>query len=126
MSELSPQSFSFNSPLGMCPECNGLGTKFEFDPDRFVDPDRTLHHIVDARRGGSPQGSQSVSVVAPTAMVADALATSVFLMDPYRGAAFIDAIPSCACLIVDRAGRRVRSARWRSASEPLPTKADTL
>jgi excinuclease ABC subunit A len=41
--ELSPAMFSFNSPLGMCPDCNGLGTKVEFDPDRFVDPERTLH-----------------------------------------------------------------------------------
>jgi excinuclease ABC subunit A len=41
--ELTPAMFSFNSPLGMCPECNGLGTKIEFDPDLFVDPDRSLH-----------------------------------------------------------------------------------
>jgi excinuclease ABC subunit A len=41
--ELTPQLFSFNSPLGMCSECNGLGTKVEFDPDLFVDPDRSLH-----------------------------------------------------------------------------------
>jgi excinuclease ABC subunit A len=41
--ELTPAMFSFNSPLGMCPECNGLGTKLEFDPDLFVDPERTLH-----------------------------------------------------------------------------------
>ncbi len=41
--ELTPQMFSFNSPMGMCPECNGLGTRIEFDPDRFVDPDRSLH-----------------------------------------------------------------------------------
>jgi excinuclease ABC subunit A len=41
--ELTPAMFSFNSPVGMCPDCNGLGTKFEFDPDRFVDPDKTLH-----------------------------------------------------------------------------------
>ncbi|MDD3051704.1 MAG: excinuclease ABC subunit UvrA [Candidatus Cloacimonetes bacterium] len=34
--ELSPQSFSFNSPIGMCQECNGLGTKLEFDPDLIV------------------------------------------------------------------------------------------
>jgi len=92
----------------------------------YFDPDRTQHHIVDSRHGGSPQVSQSVSVMAPTAMVADALATSVFLMDPDRGVAYIDAFPSCACLIVDRAGRRVRSARWRSAPEPLPIKAETL
>ena len=30
--ELSPQSFSFNSPLGMCPECTGLGTRMEMNP----------------------------------------------------------------------------------------------
>ncbi len=34
--ELSPQLFSFNSPLGMCPECNGLGTKLEVDPALIV------------------------------------------------------------------------------------------
>jgi excinuclease ABC subunit A len=38
---LSHQSFSFNSPLGMCAECNGLGTTLEMDPDRIV-PDPTL------------------------------------------------------------------------------------
>jgi len=41
--ELTPAMFSFNSPLGMCPSCNGLGTKFEFDPNLFVMPERTLH-----------------------------------------------------------------------------------
>jgi excinuclease ABC subunit A len=39
--ELSPQSFSFNSPLGMCPNCNGLGTRSEVDP-QLVIPDKTL------------------------------------------------------------------------------------
>lgn len=37
--ELSPQSFSFNSPIGACPACNGLGYKLEFDPDLIV-PDQ--------------------------------------------------------------------------------------
>ena len=41
--ELSPQSFSFNSPLGMCPDCNGLGTKPEMDPALVVpDPTRSV------------------------------------------------------------------------------------
>ncbi len=41
--ELSPQSFSFNSPLGMCPDCNGLGTKPEMDPELVVpDPTRSV------------------------------------------------------------------------------------
>jgi excinuclease ABC subunit A len=41
--ELSPQHFSFNSPIGACPSCNGLGYKLEFDPDLIVpDPERSL------------------------------------------------------------------------------------
>ncbi|TMR94683.1 excinuclease ABC subunit UvrA [Nonomuraea basaltis] len=41
--ELEPRSFSFNSPFGACPECTGLGTKMEVDPDLVVpDPERTL------------------------------------------------------------------------------------
>jgi len=34
--ELSPQSFSFNSPLGMCVDCNGLGSSLEIDPELVV------------------------------------------------------------------------------------------
>ena len=34
--ELSPQSFSFNSPLGMCVECNGLGERMQIDPELIV------------------------------------------------------------------------------------------
>jgi excinuclease ABC subunit A len=39
--ELTPQAFSFNSPQGMCADCNGLGTRFEFDPELVV-PDDSL------------------------------------------------------------------------------------
>jgi excinuclease ABC subunit A len=38
---LMPQSFSFNSPQGMCHDCNGLGTQVAFDPDLVI-PDRDL------------------------------------------------------------------------------------
>ncbi len=38
-SEVQPRIFSFNSPYGACPDCNGLGTKFEFDPDLII-PDK--------------------------------------------------------------------------------------
>jgi excinuclease ABC subunit A len=34
--ELSPQLFSFNSPLGMCPDCNGLGTQLNVDPGLII------------------------------------------------------------------------------------------
>ncbi|HVD76812.1 MAG TPA: excinuclease ABC subunit UvrA, partial [Vicinamibacteria bacterium] len=42
--EPSPQLFSFNSPQGMCPECSGLGTRMEMDPDLVVpNPDLTIN-----------------------------------------------------------------------------------
>ena len=34
--ELAPRSFSFNSPYGACPHCDGLGTRFEVDPELVV------------------------------------------------------------------------------------------
>ncbi|MBN2419706.1 MAG: excinuclease ABC subunit UvrA, partial [Deltaproteobacteria bacterium] len=40
---LTPAMFSFNSPIGMCPECNGLGTRLEVDPELFYDPDKTIN-----------------------------------------------------------------------------------
>ncbi|MFZ4586006.1 MAG: excinuclease ABC subunit UvrA [Acidimicrobiia bacterium] len=36
---LSPREFSFNSPYGACPECDGLGTKFQVDPELVVRDD---------------------------------------------------------------------------------------
>ncbi len=43
LDELAPRSFSFNSPFGACPSCNGLGTRFEVDPDLVVpNPDLSL------------------------------------------------------------------------------------
>lgn len=39
--ELQPRMFSFNSPFGACPTCNGLGIQMKFDPDLII-PDKTL------------------------------------------------------------------------------------
>ena len=36
MDELEPRSFSFNSPFGACPECTGIGTRLEVDPELIV------------------------------------------------------------------------------------------
>ena len=43
MPELEPRMFSFNSPYGACPDCTGLGTKTEFEPELIVtDPSLPL------------------------------------------------------------------------------------
>jgi excinuclease ABC subunit A len=41
--QLEPRSFSFNSPFGACPDCTGLGTRLEVDPELVIpDPGRSL------------------------------------------------------------------------------------
>jgi excinuclease ABC subunit A len=53
--QLEPRSFSFNSPYGACPACNGLGSKYDFDPAKIiVDWSRPLFE------GGLGPGSGSV------------------------------------------------------------------
>ncbi len=41
MPEMTPRAFSFNSPHGACPDCQGLGSMVDFDPLRVV-PDESL------------------------------------------------------------------------------------
>ncbi len=42
--EIEPRTFSFNTPHGACPDCQGLGSKLEIDPDRIIpDPERSLN-----------------------------------------------------------------------------------
>lgn len=39
--ELEPRMFSFNSPFGACPSCDGLGSKLEVDPELVI-PNKDL------------------------------------------------------------------------------------
>jgi len=55
--ELTPQSFSFNSPQGMCVECNGLGTRVEIDPGLVV-PDESLSIDAGAIKPWGPNVSE--------------------------------------------------------------------
>ena len=67
--EPSPQLFSFNSPQGMCPECSGLGTRMEMDPELVVpNPDLTVNEGAVKPLGavgeGTSWGSDIVRAVA--------------------------------------------------------------
>lgn len=90
--------------------------------ERYYDADRRFHHLVDAGTGLSPGHVAGVSVVARTAMAADALATAVFVLGPAAGLRLIDSHAGCACLILDGNGRRLTSRGWKSA----PLRPDSL
>lgn len=92
--------------------------------EKHFDPAERFHHIINCDTGLSPQLNLSVSILAPSTMIADALATSVYVMEPRLGASFIEGIKGCECLIVDRSGRTIRSSGWRSASPRNPHEAE--
>ncbi|MGD2217625.1 MAG: FAD:protein FMN transferase [Gemmatimonadales bacterium] len=81
----------------------------------YFDRERLFHHLVSSRTGRSPDLNTSVSIIAPSTMAADALATSVFVMDPHEAVGLVESLPRCECLIIDRDGRQRRSSGWRSA-----------
>jgi thiamine biosynthesis lipoprotein len=60
------------------------------DYERRSVVDERAHHIVDARSGESALALASVTVVAPSAMVADALATAAFALGPSDGLEFLE------------------------------------
>ncbi len=82
----------------------------------FYDREKVFHHIVNPKTGISPISSTSVSVIANTAMDADALATGVFVMNPAKGTAFINSLKGYETLIVTRKGDVLKSQGWRRFS----------
>ncbi|MDH5566751.1 MAG: excinuclease ABC subunit UvrA, partial [Myxococcales bacterium] len=55
--ELTPQSFSFNSPQGMCVDCNGLGSRVEIDPELVI-PDAAISLDEGAIKAWGPKVSE--------------------------------------------------------------------
>ena len=79
--------------------------------------DRSAHHIIDPRTGHSPSHTASVSVVAPTAMAADALSTAVMVLGPDKGVRLLDALDGVEGLVVSKAGEAVRTTGFASHRE---------
>ncbi len=82
----------------------------------YFDKEKMFHHIVNPSTGLSPDESTSVSVLAETAMDADALSTSVFVMNPERGTIFINSLPKCESLVVAKGNRKIKSAGWKDGA----------
>ena len=73
-------------------------------------------HIIDPRTGYPSSGVISVTVFAPSAELADALATSVFVMGKETGMNRIDQMPKVECIIIDEAGHITTSANIKIES----------
>ena len=77
---------------------------------RTFTEDRRFHHIIDPRTGYSPEHTSSVSVIAPTAMDADALSTAVLVLGPEAGCELLEGIDGVEGIVVAKDGRQRRTS----------------
>ncbi|MDD5590559.1 MAG: FAD:protein FMN transferase [Dehalococcoidales bacterium] len=69
--------------------------------ERYFNPEKTAHHIINPKTGYSAAECISTTVIAPSATMADALATSIYVMGPEAGITLIESLDDAECLIVD-------------------------
>lgn len=86
------------------------------DYETAFSADYSRHHIVDPRSGRSPGELASVSVAAPTAMLADALSTAVFVLGTERGLALLREHPGSDALLITKSGRHLATAGFPFAA----------
>ena len=79
--------------------------------------DRSRHHILDPDTGASAAGFASVSIVAPSGLLADGLSTTAFVLGPSEGAAFIRQMPGTDLLAVLQNGRLLRTASFPTSRD---------
>jgi thiamine biosynthesis lipoprotein len=71
----------------------------------FMYQGKRYHHIFNPRDGFPTEGCQSVTILCKEGMVADALATAVFVLGPEKGYSLCQKLEGVDCLIVDKEGK---------------------
>lgn len=81
------------------------------DYERYFIKDKIrYHHILNPATGRSARGCISATIIAPTALEADALATGVFVLGPKQGMELIERLPEVEGIIVDPQGKIYKSS----------------
>ncbi|MFQ5835694.1 MAG: FAD:protein FMN transferase, partial [bacterium] len=79
----------------------------------FTIEGRRFSHIVNPKTGQTVQDvPMSVTVIAPDATTADALATGVFVLGPQKGIELIESLPQVEGMIVSEGMKRISSKGW--------------
>lgn len=93
-----------------------LVTSGDYEQGRDIEGHR-IHHILDPRTGRPADQCRSVSVIAPDAESADALATTVFVLGPLDGLQLIATRPQTEALVVGADGRLLMTAGFRAKAQ---------
>jgi FAD:protein FMN transferase len=84
----------------------------------YYDHEKLYHHVVDPHTGLCPQLCASVSVRARSTMVADALSTAVFVLEPAEGLSVLDSLRdryAAEVFVVGADGKQFSTTGWKSA-----------
>ena len=100
-------------PLTRALRMDGRSVATSGDYESSFTADFSQHHILDPRTGCSPPELASVSVVAPTAVMADGLSTALMVMGPARAMKLVSSLDKVDALLIDKSG-----ARWESSGFP--------
>lgn len=67
----------------------------------YVAAGKRYHHIIDPRTGYPATASRSVTIWAPTALLADTIDDAVFILGPEKGLKLVESVDGCGAVIVD-------------------------
>ena len=90
--------------VGIC-KMDGRALATSGDYATYFSDDFLYHHIFDPATGRSPLELASVSIVAPTAMLADALTKPVFILGKQKGLALVESMKDCDAFVVTKDGK---------------------
>ena len=85
-----PGQYSINSLSVVSVENRALATSGDYERYRVSKSGDRIHHILNPKTGYPVKGSISVSILAPTALLADSIATMVFVLGPEKGLKWIE------------------------------------
>ena len=75
----------------------------------FIEDGIRYHHIIDPKTGDSVRNSQSVTILANTSTIADALSTSIFVLGSQKGLELVNKLPNVSAIIINKSGKMMYS-----------------
>jgi thiamine biosynthesis lipoprotein len=87
---------------------------------------KRYHHIIDPHTGYPATASRSVTIWAPTALLADEIDDAVFILGPEKGLALVESLDGVGAVIVDAKNRVWLSKRLEGRVEPVHPPKDAL
>jgi thiamine biosynthesis lipoprotein len=102
---------------------HAFSTAGDYERSYFVGGKR-YHHIIDPRTGYPATASRSVTIWAPTALVADEIDDAVFILGPEKGLALVESLDGVGAVIVDAHNKVWVSKRLEGAVQVLRPPTD--